>query len=132
MALWQGRSRKKITGGKLKPIRKKRKFEMGREQIEATVGEHKAKPIRGRGGNFKARVLVGGEANVLNPKTRKSKKAKILSVVENAANPHFVRRNIVTRGAVIATDFGKARVVSRPGQDGVINAVLIEESPKTK
>ncbi|HJJ40868.1 MAG TPA: 30S ribosomal protein S8e, partial [Methanocorpusculum sp.] len=34
--------------------------------------------------------------------------------------------NLMTKGAVISTDLGKARIVSRPGQDGVINAVLIE------
>lgn len=126
MALWQGKSRKKITGGTLVHRRKKRKFEMGREQIEATVGTHKKKLIRVRGGNVKASVLVGGEANVLNSKTKKSEKSKILGVAENAANQHFVRRNIITKGAVIFTELGKARVVSRPGQDGVINAVLIE------
>lgn len=126
MALWQGRSHKKTTGGKFKAIRKKRKFEMGREQIEATVGTHKVKTTRVRGGNTKVSVLVGGEANVLSPKTKKSKKSKILGVVENAANPHFVRRNIITKGAIISTELGKAKVLSRPGQDGVINALLIE------
>jgi small subunit ribosomal protein S8e len=37
-----------------------------------------------------------------------------------------VRRNIVTKGAIIETDAGQARVVSRPGQDGQVNAVLLE------
>jgi small subunit ribosomal protein S8e len=126
MALWQGKSRRKSTGGKYKSSRKKRKFEMGREQIEATVGDHKVKIIRVRGGNSKVRVLVGGVVNVLNPKTKKSKKTKILRVVENTANPHYVRRNIITKGAIIATEMGNAKVTSRPGQDGTINAVLIK------
>lgn len=126
MALWQGKSRRKTTGGKFKSRRKKRKFEMGRDQIKATVGAHKVKIIRVMGGNSRVRVLVGGEANVLNPKTKKSKKSKILNVVENAANPHYVRRNIITKGAVIATELGKAKVTSRPGQDGIINSVLVE------
>ena len=46
-------------------------------------------------------------------------------VVENPANRHFVRRNIMTKGTVIETEKGKARITSRPGQDGTINAVLI-------
>ncbi|NLM29905.1 MAG: 30S ribosomal protein S8e, partial [Methanomicrobiales archaeon] len=29
------------------------------------------------------------------------------------------------RGAIIRTDIGRARIVSRPGQDGVVNAVLL-------
>jgi small subunit ribosomal protein S8e len=46
--------------------------------------------------------------------------------VENPANPHYVRRNIITKGAVIKTELGNAKVTSRPGQDGVVNAALIE------
>ncbi|MEE9595041.1 MAG: 30S ribosomal protein S8e [Candidatus Hydrothermarchaeales archaeon] len=126
MALWQGKSRRKATGGKFRSSRKKRKFEMGRDPIEASVGTHKVKQIRVMGGNQKKRVLVGGIANVLNPKTKKSKKSDILGVVENAANQHYVRRNLITKGAVIDTKLGKAKVTSRPGQDGVINAVLLK------
>ena len=52
-------------------------------------------------------------------------KAKIEIVTANPANRHYVRRNIMTKGTIIKTDKGDARVTSRPGQDGVINAVLI-------
>ena len=55
-----------------------------------------------------------------------AKKAKIISVAENKASRHFLRRNIITKGAVIETELGKAKVTSRPGQHGVINAVLEE------
>jgi small subunit ribosomal protein S8e len=34
---------------------------------------------------------------------------------------------IVNKGAVIKTELGLARVVSRPSQDGIVNAVKIEE-----
>ena len=84
------------------------------------------KTIRTTGGNTKVRALRCEFANVSDTKTGKVQKVKILSVAENAANPNYVRRNLMTKGAVIATDLGKARIVSRPGQDGVINAVLIE------
>jgi small subunit ribosomal protein S8e len=53
-------------------------------------------------------------------------RAKIQTVEQNTANPNYVRRNLLTKGAIIRTDAGRARIVSRPGQDGVINAVLIE------
>jgi small subunit ribosomal protein S8e len=48
-------------------------------------------------------------------------------VVENPANPHYVRRNILTKGAIVETEFGKARIISRPGQHGVINGVLVKK-----
>ena len=45
---------------------------------------------------------------------------------ENPANPNYVRRNLLTKGAIIKTELGNARILSRPGQDGTINAVLTE------
>lgn len=65
-------------------------------------------------------------ASVSDPKTGVTRKATIETVIENRADPNYVRRNILTKGAIIKTDLGKARVVNRPGQSGVINAVLIE------
>lgn len=126
MALWQGKSARKITGGKLRQNRKKRKYEMGREQTETHIGKRSAKRIRLAGGGEKVRLLVVENASVINSKTKKCKVCKILSVVENSANPHFVRRNIITKGAIINTEIGKARVTSRPGQDGNVSAILID------
>ncbi|MEE8168735.1 MAG: 30S ribosomal protein S8e [Candidatus Hydrothermarchaeales archaeon] len=126
MAVQQGESKRKITGGRLRRKRKKKKFEMGGELIKPVIGKKRVKKIRARGGDFKFRVLLAEEANVLVPKTKKCKRSKILSVVENTANPHFARRNIITKGAMILTELGKAKITSRPGQDGIINAVLVE------
>lgn len=126
MALWQGRSVRKKTGGRYRAHRKKRKSEMGREQIEVAIGRRSAAQISVRGGGYKTRLIVAENANIVNPKTKESKKVKILSVVENPADLHFVRRNIITKGAIINTEVGKARVTSRPGQDGSVNAVLLE------
>ena len=36
-------------------------------------------------------------------------------------------RGIITKGALIETELGKAIVTSRPGQDGVVNALLVED-----
>ncbi len=47
-------------------------------------------------------------------------------MVENPANPNYVQRNIITKGAIIKTSAGNAKVTSRPGQDGTINAVLVK------
>ena len=48
-----------------------------------------------------------------------------MEVIENTANPNYVRQNIITKGSVIETEKGKAKVTSRPGQHGVVNAVLL-------
>jgi small subunit ribosomal protein S8e len=71
-------------------------------------------------------MLKANNANVTNPKTGKTAKATITTVTGNPANINYVRRNIITKGAIIQTSAGKARVTSRPGQHGAINAVLIE------
>ncbi|MDO9324888.1 MAG: 30S ribosomal protein S8e, partial [Methanoregula sp.] len=77
------------------------------------------------GGNDKVRALKASVENVTDPKNGQTKKVKIEKVEENGANPNFVRRNLLTKGAVIKTELGRARIMSRPGQDGVINAVLL-------
>ncbi len=124
MALWHGKSKRKATGGKLRRHRNKKNFEMGSEQTETKIGERRAKTVNSRGNTTKVKVRVAQYANVLNK--GKSKKTKILGVKDNKANLHYVRRNVVTKGAVIDTELGPAKVTSRPGQDGNINAVLLE------
>ena len=127
MALWQGRSKRKPTGGRRRPHRSKRRAEIGRELQQTRLGEKRQKFARARGGGRKVRLLRSDYAGVTDPVKGKTTQAKILDVIENPANPHYVRQNIVTRGAVIETDAGRARVTSRPGQHGVISAVLITD-----
>ena len=59
-------------------------------------------------------------------KTGKCVVAKIKTVLENPANPNLTRRNIITKGCIVQTEKGKARITSRPGQQGSLNAVLIK------
>ena len=127
MALWQGDSRRNKTGRRIRYVRSKRKFEIGREQHLTTIGTTKLKKVRTRGNNRKTRAMTANVAYVVDPKTKKTTKTEITSVVENPANIHYVRRNIITKGAIIETKLGKARIVSRPGQSGAINAVLISK-----
>ena len=56
----------------------------------------------------------------------KAKRVKILKVLENATNNDYQRRGIISKGAILETAEGKCRVMSRPGQHGVVNAVLIK------
>ncbi len=125
---WQGKSRRKETGGKLKLAKKKRRYELGREQNIPILGDARHKKVRVRGGNTRVRVLATNVANVTDPKTSTTKKVEIKDILENPANPNYVRRDIITKGAVIETEMGKARVTSRPGQDGCINAVLLKQN----
>ena len=74
---------------------------------------------------MKTVLLNANIANVYDPKSKKTIRSKIVTVKENPANPHYVQRNIMNRGTVVETEKGLAKITSRPGQDGVINAVLL-------
>lgn len=118
------RSTKKRTGGRRRTVRKKRKHELGSAPTETQLGEQKLQVVETHGGNEKIRAV---ETDVVSVATDDGvERASIEDVVENASNPNYVRRNIITKGAVIETDAGRARVTSRPGQDGQVNAVLLE------
>jgi small subunit ribosomal protein S8e len=127
MALWQGKSKRKPTGGRLVQNRKKRRYEIGREPLLTNLGEESLRQYRTMGGNTKVKMLSAAYANVVDPKTNKVKRVRIVTVKVNPANPNYVQRNIMNRGATIQTDIGMARITSRPGQDGTVNAVLLTE-----
>ncbi len=119
------RSEKKRTGGRRRPIRKKRKHELGSAPTETQVGEAKLKVEDARGGTTKVRAIRSAVASVSTADGVVS--ADIEDVTENPSNPNYVRRNIITKGAIIETSAGTARVTSRPGQDGQVNAVLVDD-----
>ncbi|MDD2473175.1 MULTISPECIES: 30S ribosomal protein S8e [unclassified Methanoculleus] len=122
---WQGRSVRKPSGGRYHTSQGKKRSEIGRAPAETHIGEDRKKVVRTYGGNQKVRALRVDYATVANPATGETRKAKIETVEANSANPNYVRRNLLTRGAIIRTEMGRARIVSRPSQDGVVNAVLI-------
>jgi small subunit ribosomal protein S8e len=132
MSVWHGSLRKrKLTGGRKRVYRVKRKYEQGSFPAETTLGEPKRRSTRGYGGNIKVKVLSDKFASVTDPKSGKTQKTEILRVVRNAANVDYDRRGVITKGAEIETSLGLARVTSRPGGDGVINAVLIGKEEKS-
>lgn len=128
MTQWRLRSKRGSSGKLLHPHRKKRRMDASRDFSPVTVGETKAKNLRGRGGNYKRVLKTANIANVM--VKGKYMKAKIVTVKDNPANLQYSRRNIITKGAIIQTDSGMAKVTSRPGQHGIINAILIEEKKK--
>ena len=130
MAKWHGISRRKPTGGRLKRpnrYRGKRRTEVASEEQLAFVGETDSrKNYRKRAGSQTVRTLSVNQVNV-NTNDGKTVRATVKTVVGNDADPNFVRRNIVTKGAVLETDKGLVRVTSRPGMHGVVSGVLVEE-----
>jgi len=126
MAISHHKAKQSPTGKKYKKNRKKKQYELGNSPTLTKLGETRKKSARNLGGSKKTRLLSINTASLLNPKTGKAVKVKILNVVGNPANRYFIRRNIITKGSIIETEKGKARVTSRPGQEGTINAVMIE------
>ena len=121
----QHRSKRTPTGAKYKKSRDKRLFETGNEPTFPKIGERQTKTIRTKGAHLKTKLLKSDIVNLLDPKTKKFKVTKIKTVSDNPASKHFIRRNILTKGTILDTELGKARVTNRPGQEGTINAVLI-------
>ena len=116
----------KITGGRRHPLRTRRKYETDRYPNEAVNGAQVTITRQVRGKNSKTALktidfvnLATGDAKV--------KKSKILKVLENATNNDYKRRGIITKGAILETQEGKCRVVSKPGQNGIVNAILLKE-----
>ena len=116
----------KITGGRRIPLRVRRKYEMDRYPNEPTNGAQVTITRRVRGNNKKTALktidfinLATGEAKV--------KKVKIIKVLDNATNNDYKRRGIITKGAILETQEGKCRVISKPGQNGIVNAILLKE-----
>ena len=116
----------KITGGRRIPLRVRRKYETDRYPNEPTNGAQVTITRRVRGNNKKTALktidfinLAIGEAKV--------KKVKIIKVVDNATNNDYKRRGIITKGAILETQEGKCRVISKPGQNGIVNAILLKE-----
>jgi small subunit ribosomal protein S8e len=119
-----GRSLRLRTGGRRRPKRDRRKHELGSEPTETQVGDAELKTVNARGNETKVRAIRADTASVA--VDGEVHAAEITDVVENPADPNYARRNIITRGAIIETAEGEARVTSRPGQDGQINAVLVD------
>ncbi len=119
----QGR---KISGGKYKFFRKKKKYEIRGIERKVKLGKTKNKFIRELGGNKKSVLLSCDSVNVFDPQTKSSKKTKIKNVLQTPSNRFLARQNILVKSAVIETDIGKARITNRPSQEGMVQAILLK------
>ena len=92
MAQWHGISRRKPSGGRKVQARGKRATEISTEKQFALVGEPKRKVYRKTGGNTMVRVMAANQVSINDSKTGKTTLGTIHSVVENASDPNYVRR----------------------------------------
>ena len=117
-------TKRKATGGRRIAYRGSRAYEKSRYAIESVKGENKVVTKNVRGGGIKKGLKSAEFANVVDPSTKKTEKTRILKVIKNPANRDYERRGVITQGCILETEKGKAIVSSRPGQDGVVNAIL--------
>ena len=116
----------KITGGLRHPLKTRQKFETDRYPNEAEMGEEQQTITRKtRGNNRKTGLKIASFVNLVMGDS-KVKKSKIVKVLENQTNNDYQRRGIITKGAIVETEDGKCRIVSRPGQSGTVSGILIK------
>ena len=123
---FSAKSKTKSAGNGKKKIkfRDKRRSEIGNYFSATRVGqENDVRSTRRRGGAVAQRTSKIAFANVLTKEGYK--KAKIKSVMESKDNRNFARQGIITKGAVIDTELGKAVVINRPGREGTVNAKIV-------
>jgi small subunit ribosomal protein S8e len=127
MGVYQGNDFKKVSGGKKRPHRGNRKYEIGDYPTLTTLSneEHQVVRERVRGGSIKLRIKRCLYVNVTDPKTGKSRKCKVLRILETPSNREYSQRGIITKGSILETELGRVKVTSRPGQEGTLNAILL-------
>lgn len=117
---------KKPSGGLKGRHRKKRKYELGSPPTKTTLSSGEERKVeRAMGGNYKVRLKATTYVNVSLPDGT-TRKVKILDVVETPENPQYAKFKIISKGSIVKTELGLVKITSRPGQDGVLNGVIIQ------
>ena len=98
---------------------------MDRYPNEALMGEQLTVTRKTRGNNRKTAIKTANVVNVILA-DGKIKSSKIVRVLENQTNNDYQRRGVITKGAIVETKDGECRIVSRPGQDGTLNGILLK------
>lgn len=115
---------RKKTGGRYHASRKKRQHEKPGQARITKLGDEKRKSKAIRGGNRKVYLL---KAKLINLRENgKTIKAEIKNVLETPSNRFFARQNILTKGTIVETSQGRAKITNRPTQEGVVNGILVK------
>jgi small subunit ribosomal protein S8e len=126
MVIIQSKSKRKPSGARYKSkIIKKRQHLVGRIPAMTKIGVKRIQPIRARSAQIKSRLLSVEKVNLYDPNTKKHSVEDIKNVNDSPADKNFIRRKIMTKGSIIETSKGNAKITNRPGQDGAVNATLI-------
>uniref|UniRef100_A0A4D5R965 40S ribosomal protein S8 n=1 Tax=Scolopendra viridis TaxID=118503 RepID=A0A4D5R965_SCOVI len=96
--------KRRKTGGKKKPIKKKRKFELGRPAANTRLGPRRIHTVRTRGGNKKYRALRLDQGNFSWGSECCTRKTRIIDVVYNASNNELVRTKTLVKNAIVVID----------------------------
>ena len=96
--------KRRATGGKRAPIRKKRKYELGRPAAMTKLGPQRIHTVRCRGGNKKYRALRLDTGNFAWGSEAITRKTRIIDVVYNAANNELVRTKTLVKNAIVVID----------------------------
>ena len=112
---------RKISGGKYIKRRKKKSYEVAGQKRVVKIGEEKRKTKKTMGGNKKTFLLKAKFVNI-----PQKKKVEIKNVLETPSNRFLARQNILTKGTIVETNLGKAKITNRPTQESIVNGILIE------
>ena len=94
----------KVTGGKTKIHRKRRKHELGRLPANTKLGATRTTTVRVRGGHTKVRALRLDTGNFAWPTEGVAQRARILDVVYNATSNELVRTKSLVKNCIVSID----------------------------
>jgi small subunit ribosomal protein S8e len=113
---------RKITGGRYIQSKGKKLYERPGQRRLVKLGEEKRKVRTTTGGNKKTLLFSAKLVNVQG----KNKRVPIKNVLETPSNRFLARQNIITKGTIIDTEFGKVKITNRPAQEGIVNGVIVK------
>ncbi|XP_013397995.1 40S ribosomal protein S8 [Lingula anatina] len=96
--------KRRSTGGRMIPLRKKRKFELGRPPAHTKLGGKRIHTVRTRGGNKKFRALRLDTGNFSWGSEAITRKTRIIDVLYNASNNELVRTKTLVKSAIVQID----------------------------
>merc|ERR1711931_191761 len=96
--------KRRATGGRVKPLTKKRKFCLGRPAANTKLGQKNIHTVRCRGGNLKHRAMRLDAGNYSWGSESVSRKTRILDVMYNASNNELVRTKTLVKNAIVQVD----------------------------
>merc|ERR1712243_539687 len=96
--------KRRHTGGRVKPLTRKRKHALGRPSAHTKLGQKRIHPVRCRGGNIKHRAMRLDGGNYSWGSESVSRKTRILDVMYNASNNELVRTKTLVKNAVVQVD----------------------------